>query len=455
MLSAVFERFVDESPLSVMVRGLMENLLSYQKIDKIFESHAKIQYTRELMFSSLVNLMSLVVCGIYPSVSSAYKAQAKQLNVSRTAVYDKLNGVETQVSAALLRETALEMANLINVMGGSSEEFLPGYRVKILDGNCLEGTDHRLEVIRNIQAKALPGKSLVVLDPQLRLAIDIFPCEDGHAQERSLFEAVLETVKADDLWIADRNMCTLKFLLGIYKKGANFVIREHKGLPWSAVTELQPRGVVETGELFEQTIRLTYDGESLLVRRVVLRLFKTTRNGEKEIAILTALPQDKATTEVVAHLYRHRRTVENLFQIVTENYECQIQTLGYPKAALFSFCLALVAYNILAVVRAALGSVHGVGKIEAGLSDYYMVDEIQGTYRGMMIALPPVNWESFQSISGQQLASVLLDLAARVNLKTFLKQPRGPKKKKAPPVYDPRHPHVSTARLLAKAQQSP
>lgn len=119
MLSAVFERFVDESPLSVMVRGLMENLLSNQKLDKIFESHAQIQYTRELMFSSLVNLMSLVVCGIYPSVSAAYKAKAKQLNVSRTAVYDKLNGVETQVSAALLRETALEMANLINVMGAA------------------------------------------------------------------------------------------------------------------------------------------------------------------------------------------------------------------------------------------------------------------------------------------------------------------------------------------------
>ncbi len=79
----------------------------------------------------------------------------------------------------------------------------------------------------------------------------------------------------------------------------------------------------------------------------------------------------------------------------------------------------------------------------------------KGLARGMMIAIPPVNWENFQSISGKQLAFVLLDLAARVNLKTFLKQPRGPKKKKAPPVYDPRHPHVSTARLLAKAQQSP
>jgi hypothetical protein len=26
----------------------------------------------------------------------------------------------------------------------------------------------------------LPGKSLVVFDPQLSMAIDVFPCADGH-----------------------------------------------------------------------------------------------------------------------------------------------------------------------------------------------------------------------------------------------------------------------------------
>lgn len=82
------------------------------------------------------------------------------------------------------------------------------------------------------------------------------------------------------------------------------------------------------------------------VRRVVLKLKKPTRNCDNEIAILTMLPTPKVPAAVVTELYRERRSVENLFQSVTENY-----TLGYPKAALFSFCLALVAYNILATVR--------------------------------------------------------------------------------------------------------
>jgi len=85
---------------------------------------------------------------------------------------------------------------------------------------------------------------------------------------------------------------------------------------------------------------------------IVLDLFKPTRNKEKEIAILTSLPFSEASAAVAAQLERQRRSIENVFQRVTENYEGEFQTLEYPKGALFSFCLALVTYNILATVRA-------------------------------------------------------------------------------------------------------
>ncbi|MEG4047163.1 hypothetical protein [Microcoleus sp. Pol17_C1] len=109
-------------------------------------------------------------------------------------------------------------------------------------------------------------------------------------------------------------------------------------------------------------------------------------------------------------IYRGRWSVETLFKIVTKNFEGEIQTLGYLKAALFYFCLALVSYNILAVVRRTLGSVHGVGKIESSLSELYLVDEIQGTYRGMTIACEPDHWSFIQAWSLSQLADFLLDL---------------------------------------------
>jgi hypothetical protein len=123
--------------------------------------------------------------------------------------------------------------------GGSPPQLLAPYQVRIIDGNCLAATDHRLEALKPYAAKALPGKSLVVLDPDLRMAIDVFPCEDGDAQERSLFESVLQRVKAGELWIADRNMCTQGFLFGICKASSDFLIREHKTLPQEAISELE------------------------------------------------------------------------------------------------------------------------------------------------------------------------------------------------------------------------
>jgi hypothetical protein len=54
----------------------------------------------------------------------------------------------------------------------------------------------------------LPGKSLAVFDPQLNIASDVFPCADGHAQERALLGAVIPTVAAGEVWIADRHFCS-------------------------------------------------------------------------------------------------------------------------------------------------------------------------------------------------------------------------------------------------------
>lgn len=449
MLAPIFDAFVQESPISVMMRGVMEHVFRPARLDELFERQANVQYTRELLFSSVVNLMSLVVCGIHPSVNAAYKAKAETMNVQRAALYQKLNGIEVNVSAAMVRETAAELGQMIGEMGGAHPPLLPGYRVRILDGNALSATEHRLSVLRSVGAAPLPGKSLVVLDPELRLAVDLFPCEDGHAQERRLFGSVLATVQPGQLWIADRNMCTLDFLTGIAQRQAAFVIREHQTMPWQALSELQFVSKVEAGELWEQEIEVEQRGAKVTLRRVVLRLQTPTRHGEFEIVILTNLPIAVASAVVVSQLYRERWQVEGLFLTVTTNFEAEIETLAYPKAALFSFSLALATYNILATLKAALASVHGVEKVEAALSDFYVVDEVQGTYRGMMIAIPLAHWQGFSTMSLSELAVLLKQLATRVNLKRFLKQPRKSKAKTPPRVKDPKHPHVSTAKLLS------
>lgn len=455
MRNDIIDRFAEDSPTSVMVRGWMEYVFAEAELNTLFEQHAEEQYTRELLFSEVVDLMSLVVCGIQPSVNAAYRRQAKALQVSRTAVYDKLNGIEPGVSAALVHQSSEHLSACIDAVGGALPEWVEGYRVRILDGNCLASTDHRLAVLRPYAAKALPGKSLVVLEPARQLATHVFPARDGYTQERALFAEVLKTVEPGDLWIADRNMGTLKFLFALQQQQADFVIRQHGTPDWQALDNLVEAGPTPTGQVLEQPIRLRYCGQTLNLRRIVVRLNHPTRDGDREIAILTTLPRQVASAIAVAELYRQRWSVETLFQIVTDNFNGEIQTLGYPPAALFSFCMALVAYNLLATVKAALRAVHGAGKVEAGLSWYYLVEEVQATYRGMAIAIEPEYWQQWQAFSHTQLAQHLLDLAARVDLKTLLKQPRAPKRKKPPLIVDRRRRHLSTQRLLDQQSASP
>jgi hypothetical protein len=458
MISEMFEQFVEASPVTVMMRAIMERIFSAEKLDALFEQTAEKQYTRELLFSTVVGLMSLVVCGIHPSVSAAYKALEKMVGVSRVALYSKLNGLEPVISRAIVTYSGEELASLVKELAVSSNALLPGYEIRIADGNHLGATEHRLVVLQDQRAGALPGQSIAVLDPQLMLVRDLFPCEDAHAQERSLCPELLASVKPSEVWIADRNFCTRPVLFGIHQRQAYFIIREHQNLPWQALEPLQEVGVSQSGTVFEQAIEITDEqGTSLQLRRIVVQLWQPTRHGDSEVVILTQLPVTVADALKVATLYLERWSVEGMFQVITDVFHCEIKTLGYPRAALFVFAMAVVAFNILSTVKAALKAVHGAGKIEAGLSDFYLVEEVQGTFRGMMIALPPPLWQPWADLSVTDFADTLKQWAGRVVLKRFTSSPRGPKKPKTKGIYDPKHPHVSTARLLEqkKNKRSP
>src|SRR4051794_17620315 len=105
LLGAVFERFVAKSPVSVMVQGALEHALNAAQLDELFERHAREQYTRELLFSTAVDLLTQAVCGVRKSVHAAYQAAEEPIGVSLTSVYNKLQGVEPAVSAELVRHS--------------------------------------------------------------------------------------------------------------------------------------------------------------------------------------------------------------------------------------------------------------------------------------------------------------------------------------------------------------
>ena len=450
MLPDIFTGFIKESAVTVMVRSLLERLLNPTQLDEWFEQTAESQYTRELLFSSVFGLMLEVVCKVRPSVNRAYDAHVAEIPVSLASVYNKLNGIETHTSAELVRYSAREAGALIREISAERPSLLPGFRVRMLDGNCIEASEHRLLGLRNERAGALPGKSLVVYEPALGLMTDEFPCEDGHAQERSLLGDVLERVSANEVWVADRNFGTAGFLTGIEQRQSYFIIREHQGgFRWSPTESLSLFEDSETGKVSEQGICfIDDDGVEHHWRRIKVELLEPTRDGEYALSIFTNLPRSVADAGLVAEIYRKRWTIETAFQHLEQNFHSEINTLGYPRAALFSFCMALVAYNIMAVVMAALRIQHGSERVDERVSTYAMTDEVSATYRGMMIAIPAVEWEGFSHLTMAEFAGVLLEMAAAVRLRSFLKRKQSVKKKTTKSPCNKKRPHVATARVL-------
>lgn len=450
-LADVFDCFVKQSPFVVMTRAALENVFSPGRLDAIFERTSSRQRSGDLLFSTVADLMGTVVTNVHPSVNAAYRAKAEEIGVTVKAVYDKLKGVEPNVCRTLVRETAGHMAAIIEKTGGKAADLLPGYRVKILDGNHLRRTDRRIAALREGNVAPLPGKSLVVLDPALRLAIDVIPCEDGHAQERSLLPELAETIEQSDVWFADRNFCTTRFLSAFFAAKSHFVIRQHAQttLSWELEGRRKKVGDIETGVVYEQTMRMVdADEKHQQIRRVTVKLDEPTRDGDDEIHVLTNLPR-KVNARRIAELYRKRWTIETAFQEMAENLQGEINTLGYPKAALFGFCMALVSYNVLSVTKAAVFAAHG--EEAETLSTYYVADEIAATYRGMMIVLAASYWtKRFGHLTPAKMARTLVEMAQDIDLKRYRKNPWTPKQRKTHQGRLPPRKHVSTQRVLQK-----
>ena len=451
-LDTIFAPFVKERPICVMARAVLERLLDAQRLDALFARTAERQYTRELLFSSLVHLMSEVVLGVHPTVHAAYQAQKETLGVSTTALYNKLDRVATGVSAALVRDSARLAEPVVKAWRASHPRWLPGYQIKVLDGNHFSSTEHRLKELRSTWAAPLPGQALVVLDQQRMLMTDVVLHEDGHAQERRLLTQVLQHVEEEQLWIEDRNFCTLGLMFGIARRGAAFVVRQHGQLQGELLGRATRKGPTRSGPVYEQPllVRDPASGETLRVRRITLKLTEPSRDGDTELHILSNVPLPRASAAHLARLYGKRWSIETAFFEITTTLACAINTLAYPKAALCPFCLALLAYNAVSLIKAALRSVHGRQKVNNEVSSYYLSLEIGRTYDGMMIAIPPLHWVLFRELSEQAFANALRELASSVNLARYQKHPRGPKKPPPERTAYQNGKHVSTAKLLAQ-----
>jgi IS4 transposase len=290
--------------------------------------------------------------------------------------------------------------------------------------------------------------ALVVRDDRTGLLTDLIACEDAYAQERSLVGRVLERVGTGELWVADRNFAVDALFAGVAARESFYVIRYHRGTTLHERTPLTAAGVVDTGTVFEQDVRV---GKTLC-RSVVLRLNAATADGDTEIRLLTNLPPERAGATVVAEVYRRRWRIEGSFLELTTSLRCEVDTLGYPKAALLGFGLAVCACNVLRMVGRALEQAE-VPSSEATdeaweASSYAIAVESRVAYDGLVVSVPSDVWEMFGRWSPAQLAKWLVEVAGKADRMRYRKSKRGPKKPVERVKAGRKAAHRSTARLL-------
>jgi IS4 transposase len=450
-MDKMLERFAEQAPVAVMARLGLQRAIGADWVNEVFEQHSDAQYTRELLFSTVVDLMSLVAVGLRPSLHAAAQ-KAQNLPVSITALYDKVNRVEPNVVQALVRGSAERLSPVMTPLRKGVAPWLRGWRVRVVDGNHLPASEKRLAPLRGFRGAALPGHSLVVFDPDAGVVIDLVPCEDGHASERGLLAPLLAASQAGELWIGDRLFCTRAAILSAHARGASVLFRETKANPHpTSIGRRRRVGRIETGVVYEQRVTIPTEGgaDVLELRRIELVLDTPTTDGETVVRLLTTLPA-KVRARAVARLYRKRWTIEGLFGRLEAALHSEIRTLGYPRAALLAFGLAVIAFNVLAVIEAAVAAAHDLKESGIEVSTYYVADDVRSDYGGMLIAIAPSAWSAFDDQSPVALARTLRAIAAHINPRSLRKHPRGPKPKvrKGYASGAAVRRHVATARVL-------
>lgn len=448
-LEVVLQRFITQRPLAVLTRSIMQTVFN-EELDDVFEESRSRQYTRELLFCQLARTIADVVLGVTKSPNQAYKQHRHQLRVSSTAFYNKLNRVETSVCEAMIRQAHHKARLLQTALGITGNEPIAGYRCRLLDGNHLSKTEHRIDELRSLAAAPLPGIAVATMEFHSRLFDHVYLVEDAHAQESSVLDRLVEDVNARDLLVADRHFCIVEFLLEVAERQAAFVIRQHGRLKGQLPGERRRIGPTPTGVVYEQSMVIgpTKGRAALTVRRITIELNEPTRDGDEVIHLLSNVPSDEASATELASLYLWRWEIEHGFYVLTMTLTCEVKSLCHPLAALFVFSVAVVAYNCSRVLTAALSAARGEEAV-AELSEYSLSCEIAQSTDGLLAVLGEAEWKSLTPQRVDEQARFLVAVARHVDLERHRKSRRGPKKRPPPRTGYKNGGHIATARLLA------
>jgi len=445
MSSKVFDRFVRKAPFAVMTRVLAQDFIG-SDLNGIFDDNRELQYDCVASFQAVAATVADVALNFSENFNQAYKEHKEELDVSRQSFYAKTRGVEPAVSEAIVAHSAERAIAMQDAMGFVPWDLLPGYRCLSVDGNVLAKSDKRLKVLREVKGAPLPGKIVARFDLQRQIFDRAYVLLDGHSQESTCCDWIVDDLASKDVIIADRHYCIVSFLIKIAEASGFFVIRQHGRLKGVLLGKRKRIGRISTGLVYEQEMKLSAADDAMTVRRITVELDQPTRDGDKVIHVLTNLPSDISAT-VVAELYRHRWEEETAFNVLQMTLTCEHSGIGHPQAATFLFCMSLLAFNLRQTIFAALYATHDEEEVEE-TSHFHVSKNVSDKTEGMLIAITEDEWTELIPSTIKGIVSLLTKIARKIDLREYRKSRRGPKKKKPHRSRNVASSHLSTAKLL-------
>jgi Transposase DDE domain len=455
MVVDVIERFSQQAPAAMLFRGLFARVFSAEAMDQIFRDHKQRQVESETVFSSLIHLLAPVVSGGKPSVHASYQEREEQLGVSKQAVYDKLQGVEPQVSAALVRVPAQELEQVLIQAKATKSDPLPGFHTFVIDGKRLDATEHRLQETRRMKSAPLPGTVVALLDTRTEMFVEVACHPDAYACERKVVLPLLKKLERGALYLVDRNFCDGPLIERFIQGEVFFIMRHHGRSPrWRKAAGSRLRKVGQDsreGTVYEQDVEVFLpDGSWHRLRRITVKLAKATRDGDTELHLLTNLPESVLGT-AISETYVKRWTIETCLGYLAQALNAEINTLAYPGAAILCFCLALVLFNIISALKTLLLK-FSTASDKPDLSYYYLALEIAEARLGMEITIASSYWKQCETMSLSEFVAWLQRIARTANLRKYRRHARGPKRPPPKRASGKKRAHVSSHRILEERQ---
>jgi hypothetical protein len=105
----------------------------------------------------------------------------------------------------------------------------------------------------------------------------------------------------------------------------------------------------------------------------------------------------------------------------------EITTLGHPRAALPGFTVAVLACNLLSLLKRCVEHAHREEAPQLDVSTCPLAQHVRGACEGLLIAVAPAHWPNWAPQDTNQVVPCLLALARRIIPRPVATSKRGPK----------------------------